>query len=258
MTTLSDAPGKDDPGESVTPLAASPALVPGESAYELKFTLDPAIAVEVERWAREHLTLDPHGDPARNDCYRIHGVYLDTPTFDVYHRSPWYGRRKYRLRRYGDESLIYLERKTKRAARVRKRRSAIPAAEAALLAMPQVTAEWAGEWFHCHVRDRDLRPTLAVRYDRLAFAGPADDSRLTLDRDLRCMPASGWEVPDADRGPDLLGGCAVLELKYHTTLPAAFRRLLQETGLCPSGMSKYRQGVQTLRLAGGGDEGVVG
>ena len=54
-------------------------------------------------WARQHLAFDPHADASLGNAYRIHTLYLDTAELDVFHRTASYGRRKFRLRRYGNE-----------------------------------------------------------------------------------------------------------------------------------------------------------
>ena len=94
----------------------SPALARsfgGPPAFEMKFQLDPARAERVEHWAREHLSLDPYADPAHGDGYRVHTLYFDTPTRDMFRRVPGHARHKFRIRRYGDEPVVYLERKTR-------------------------------------------------------------------------------------------------------------------------------------------------
>src|SRR4051794_22197189 len=99
------------------------------ASYELKFLLSRARAEQVEGWARQHLALDPHAEPALGDAYRVRSIYFDTEHFDVFHQSPSYKRRKFRLRRYGDEPGVYLESKAKSADKVAKRRT--------LVAMPE-------------------------------------------------------------------------------------------------------------------------
>jgi hypothetical protein len=107
---------------------------------------DQAIA-----WARGHLAPDPHADPALGDGYRITTLYFDTLALDVFHRQGPDRRRKYRVRRYGSEVLLYLERKLKSGERVRKYRSAIPEAELSLLSDERADPEWSGDWFRRRV-----------------------------------------------------------------------------------------------------------
>src|SRR5262245_32002039 len=88
------------------PTALSPSLWKDRDApaFELKFQLFLEQARAIASWAANYLQLDPHADPGRDNAYLVHGLYFDTPAFDVYQRSPGYKKRKYRLRRYGENS----------------------------------------------------------------------------------------------------------------------------------------------------------
>ena len=79
-------------------------------------------------WARQHMAPDPHVEPSLGDAYRISSLYLDTPALDVFCHRGSAARSKFRLRRYGDESAVYLERKRKKRDCVEKRR--VPVLEA--------------------------------------------------------------------------------------------------------------------------------
>src|SRR5262245_36667495 len=97
-------------------LLESPALYRGDAntpAFEVKFLITEAEAREVEHRLRPSLVIDPYTDPALGDSYHVTSVYFDTPAFDVYRRSEGHGRRKFRVRRYGASSSVFLEQKTK-------------------------------------------------------------------------------------------------------------------------------------------------
>src|SRR5438105_8753232 len=84
-------------------------------AFEMKFLLQEPLARAVEACLGGRLPLDPHGDPALGGAYCTTTLYLDTVNLDVYRRTASFKRRKYRLRRYGDEPRIFLERKKRTA-----------------------------------------------------------------------------------------------------------------------------------------------
>src|SRR5437867_3920280 len=91
----------------------SPSLRPnGRSvaAYELKFLVAGAKARDVESWLVGRMHLDPHGDPALDNAYRVSTVYSDTSDLAVFHKAPGYANRKFRLRRYGSSPHVFLER----------------------------------------------------------------------------------------------------------------------------------------------------
>jgi hypothetical protein len=230
----------------------SPALLQpvDGAAYELKFLLGEALAAEVESWAGAHLGLDPHADPALGNAYRIHSLYFDTPELATYQRSPSYGRRKFRLRRYGSERGLFLERKTKTGKRVRKRRTRIDDSEVARLRAPQTDDGWAGCWFHRRLQARRLQPTCLITYDRVAHVGRAETGpmRLTLDRHIHAAPTHDWAVIAPHAALQLLAGQVVLELKFRTALPSLFKRLVQEFNLNPQPASKYRLAIEAWGL----------
>jgi hypothetical protein len=233
------------PGDDIL----SPSLVePGEGegpAFELKFLVEDAQAREVEAWASARIMLDPHGDPSLGGAYRTTTLYLDTPALDVFHRSPSFKRSKHRLRRYGSEPRVYLERKAKDGDRVRKQRNAIPDEELSLLAAPLSVTTWPGHWFHRRLLDRGLRPSALVVYHRTAYVGSGADGlfRLTLDRRLRGSRIGEWAVPAEEGGLPLLTGQVILELKFRLALPVLFKDLVQSMRLGPSLVSKYRSCV---------------
>jgi hypothetical protein len=238
--------------------ALSPSLRPcvpgGALAYEMKFLLDEVRAREVERLIAGQLAPDPHGEPALGNAYRIATIYCDTPEFDVFRRLGVHRRRKYRLRRYGDESLLYLERKTKRGERVRKRRSTIDRCELAALSGYSADAEWAGNWFRKQLVRRRLEPACCVRYLRTAYIGMGDEGplRLTFDRHIRGTLVNGWELNPASDGAPVWEGLVVCEFKFRGSLPGAFKSAIKALALAPSGASKYRHCFQA---AGGGTSG---
>ncbi|HKB01658.1 MAG TPA: polyphosphate polymerase domain-containing protein [Gemmataceae bacterium] len=236
--------------------AVSPGLVRSATAvpaFEVKFLLTEAEAREMEQRLRRRLVPDPHGDPARGGAYRVTSVYFDTAAFDVYRRSQGHRRRKFRVRRYGTGPTAYLERKTKSAQQVRKRRTALPLAELARLAA-EVSPDWPGAWFVRRLGLRNLRPVCRVTYERLALVGQTPDGplRATFDRAAVGGPADG-PVPDpvAD-GPRLLNGDVIGELKFLGAMPALFKSLVEDLRLTPGPVSKYRRCVEAAGLAPNG------
>lgn len=252
LPSSSDGPGPQAARALASPdciLPVSPALMspPGRDApaYELKFLVPEEAAGRVEAWAAAHLALDPHADPALGNAYRTTTLYLDTDARDVLHRRGSHGRRKFRLRRYGREPWIFLERKFRAGGRVRKRRTRVHEAEVPLLAEAPARPDWPGAWFHQRVAAQALGPACLVRYDRTAFVGvtPEGPVRLTLDRRLLCAPAIPWHVEEPATGLPFLEGAVILELKFRAALPALFKTLVHDLTLRPGTVSKYRLGM---------------
>ena len=233
----------------------SPALARrfgGPPAYEIKFLLDAGRAGQIEDWAQTHLSYDPYADPEHGYTYRIHTLYLDTVGFDMFRRVPGHKRHKFRVRRYGGEPVVYLERKTKTGDWVAKRRTKIAADELTRLTEVPVDPRWPGYWFRRRLAFRRLQPTCRVSYDRVAHVGPGPNGllRLTLDRHIRTGPAVGWEIAELAAPRPTLAEQVIVELKYRAAMPAAFKTLLVDLGLAPRQASKYRLGVAAWELNG--------
>lgn len=221
---------------------------PREFASEIKFPLDPATAVLVRAWARERLQPDPNARGLQGDTYEIASLYFDTAHLDVFHRRGRHKHSKLRIRRYGG-GTIFLERKLKRRGQLTKQRTPVAASELAQIAVAPAEPAWPGGWFARKVALHGLRPVCQIAYDRTARvqATPAGPIRLTLDENIRALPADGLAfaageaaIPVTDR--------VVLELKFRRELPGLFRELLESFGLHPKPFSKYRTAVGALGL----------
>jgi VTC domain len=218
-------------------------------AYELKFLIDENRSGEVLAWARKFMAPDPHVEPSLGDAYRISSLYLDTQELDAFFHRGSAARSKFRLRRYGDEPAVFLERKRKKRDCVQKRRVSVLEAETRLLQDPDTPSDWTGRWFHKRLRARRLQPICQVAYERAAYVAgdPKDPLRLTLDTQLRCLPANEWAVPSHHGRLNLLPGRRILELKYRGLLPALFKRAIRDLSLSPTAVSKYRLGVEACK-----------
>jgi len=217
------------------------------SALEIKFLLDPATAAGVASWARANLAPDPNGGGAWGDEYLTTSLYFDNASYDVFNRQGSFGRSKYRIRRYGQESSAFLERKMRQPAVLAKRRTRLSCDDLDHLSVATVDPEWPGYWFHRRVAARQLGPVCQVSYARMARGGASDGHpiRLTLDHDLRVQPVERHEFQQGGgiaAAPDLF----ILELKYQGTSPSLFRHLAEEFALTPQPASKYRLGLAAL------------
>jgi hypothetical protein len=226
--------------------AVSPSLGSPRGAFETKFIVEHAIALAIQDWARQHLDADPHAGGEGDEGYHVNSVYLDTPNFDTYRRNPFYRRRKFRLRRYGNEATIWLELKRKRNGQVRKRRVSVAEADLPQRLSQPHDREWDGAWFQRRLEKRQLRPVCQVTYRRFARIGTSATGpiRLTIDGDLLASDAANWQVPSAPLpGASLLNGRRIVEFKYLDAMPAMFRGLIQDLRLVPASFSKYRESV---------------
>jgi hypothetical protein len=216
-------------------------------AREVKFVVEAVMAVRIREWARTHLERDTHGGGPFADEYRTTSVYFDTDAFDVFHRRGSFGRSKYRIRRYGEDEVVFLERKMRQPAVLAKRRTIVALEALPRVIDPAVDADWPGHWFYRRVTARRLRPVCQVGYLRMARVAMrnGEQVRLTLDSDLVALPPGNAPFPSAHglTAAEALPGRQILELKYRCAPPAIFLQLIEEFALRPQTASKYRLGV---------------
>lgn len=221
-------------------------------ASELKFLVTPGCADGLKNWARRHLEADPFATPEMGDAYLTTSLYFDTPQFDVFHQKGSYGSAKYRVRRYGRADQAFLERKLRNHRLVVKRRSNVGIGELQALdngAPPD--AAWEGYWFHRRIVVRGLRPVCQVAYQRTARTASSETGpiRLTIDEDLRAVSTQRPVFDHQQPGVDLLRDMLVVEMKFREALPELFRNAMEEFGLEPRTVSKYKMAARHLGLA---------
>ena len=221
-----------------------------EFAWEIKFLITAVLAEKIHGWARSRLAPDPNATADLGDAYQVTTLYFDTEQFDVFRRRGSFGRSKYRIRRYGGNGVAFLERKLKTRGLLTKRRSLVKLEELARLTGAETQRDWAGHWFQQRLLARRLQPACQISYRRTARVartgyGPI---RLTLDNDIRALPASGFAFHNGDNGTRLLENQVILELKYPFATPVLFKLLVEEFALNPQPISKYRLAAVALGL----------
>jgi hypothetical protein len=221
-----------------------------EFASEVKFLVAPALAEQIRGWARARLSPDPYACGAAGDGYLVTSLYFDNEQFDVFRRRGSYGRSKFRIRRYGESQVVFLERKLKTRGLLTKRRSVVKLDELERLSESEARRDRASHWFHRRLLARGLNPVCQISYRRTARVTmtPFGPIRLTLDDDLRALSAAGLCFAEQEGAPQLEDQ-VVLELKFRFGMPALFKYLVEEFALAPEPFSKYRLAVARLGLA---------
>jgi hypothetical protein len=220
-----------------------------EFASEIKFLVSPALGEQIRNWARGRLAPDPNAAGESGDAYRTTSLYFDTDRFDVFHRKGSFGRSKYRVRRYDGSEIAFLERKLRTHGLLTKRRSIVNLDALECLTSADPNRSWAGYWFHRRLLARRLEARCQISYHRTARVamtryGPI---RLTLDENLRALPASGLWFSEQS-GTCLLKHQNILELKFRSGMPVLFKYLVEEFALNPQPVSKYRLAATALGL----------
>lgn len=212
---------------------------------ELKFVLNRTAADALADWARSHLSPDPNA-PDETGSYRTTSLYFDTPQLAVYFRSGSCARAEFRIRRYNNSDTVFLERKLKIGSRLSKRR-----AEASVEDLARLTGNnGAGSWFGHRLMQCGFRPVCQIAYDRVAYVAISMPAplRITFDRNVATVPSNVAEFAET-HGVAVLPGQTIMELKFAEQIPDIFQRLIEDFGVAPQSISKYRLAVDALGLA---------
>jgi hypothetical protein len=251
-STASTANGKVPATALESPSLFGPsAEADSATAYEVKFLLTEDQVRQIVLRVAGTLALDPFADSTMGNAYLTTSIYTDTSNLDVFYRTEGYERDKFRIRRYGLDGPVFVERKTKNGEKVRKHRCKIDVREVTDFAATELNGEWAGEWFHHQLIEKRLRPVCRVAYERVAYLGTAEGGtvRLTFDRNIRGVLAEEWKLEMVECVSPLLTNLVVCEFKFRTAMPAMLKRIVADLNLNPSPFSKYRNFLQSTGLA---------
>ena len=176
---------------------------------------------------------DPNGD--ENNEYHIRSLYFDTvfndALFDKYDGVQ--NRNKYRIRIYNiSDKVIKLECKTKVGSLISKRSLSIPRDLCEQLIAGDPTGLEAtrsgllGDMFR-EMTVNLLHPVVIVDYVREAYLHPAEEVRITFDKQLRTgLRSTDLFNPHVPTVPPFENGEIILEIKYNRVLPPYIRNLI--------------------------------
>ena len=182
------------------------------------------------------------------DGYAIRSLYFDTLwDGDYFEKEDGVQlRRKLRLRIYDPASeSAFLEMKQKEGEYQLKRSLRLSRAAAQSLAqgdyapLLDVRDDFADECYAL-LSMRGYRPKAVIEYKREAYTAPENDTRITLDREIRatesCMDLFDPSLP---LYPVMDGGQVVLEVKYNGFLLGYIKDMLEECNASELSVSKY-------------------
>ncbi len=156
------------------------------------------------------------------------------------------GRDKFRIRVYNlKDDAIKLERKHKESIYIKKQSIALSRAEYETLRRGDYTfllrrPEPFARSMFAEFSIRPLRPVVLVDYMREAYTFPAQDVRVTFDKNVRTgYRATALFDPHAPTYSVIEDYDMVLEIKFNRFLPTYIRSLLQIDSHMRSAVSKY-------------------
>lgn len=216
--------------------------------HELKFFINDMQYAVLSNILDQVLARDPNGDEYNE--YHIRSLYFDT-VFDNAEFDKVGGERnrdKYRIRIYNmSDRLIRMECKSKVGSLIAKRSVAIPRdlCEQLMAADPYGLERTKSGLLQDVYREMTihlLRPAVVVDYVREAYIHPAQEVRITFDKQLR-TGMKNFDIfnPMLPTIPPLDNGETILEVKYNEFMPPYIRDILNTycSDALRSAISKY-------------------
>lgn len=216
--------------------------------HELKFYINEMQHLVLSGILDKVLQRDPNGDEMNE--YHIRSLYFDTvwnsALYDKVDGNR--NRDKYRIRIYNfSDRIIKMECKTKFGSLISKRSISIPRGlcEQLMAGDPSGLETTRSGLLNDVYREMTvnlLRPVVIVDYVREAYLHPAEEVRITFDKQLRSgLFSKDLFNRDLPTIPPLDNNEIILEVKYNRVLPPYIRDLL--CTYCPSALnsaiSKY-------------------
>lgn len=214
--------------------------------HELKYLITPAELGVLRSVLRPVMQLDPNGN-AQNE-YHIRSLYFDTINDDALDEkiAGVGNRKKYRIRIYNfSDRVIKLECKSKYGDLISKQSVSIPRdlAEQLIAGDPDGLQRMRHPLFHDvfrEMRTRLLRPVVIVDYIREAYIHPAQEVRITFDKQLRTgLFSSDMFNRNLPTYPVLDDPVEILEVKFDEFLPTFLQGILSGVTAQRSAVSKY-------------------
>ena len=214
--------------------------------HELKYFISPAEMQVLRGILTPSMQLDPNGN--ENNEYHIRSLYFDTINDDALEEkiAGVGNRKKYRMRIYNfSDKVIKLECKSKYGDLISKQSVSIPRdlAEQLIAGDPDGLQRMRHPLLHDvyrEMRTRLLRPAVIVDYVREAYIHPAQDVRITFDKQLRTgLYASDIFNPMLPTYPVFDDPVEILEVKFNEFLPTYIQSIISGVTAQRSAVSKY-------------------
>ena len=214
--------------------------------HELRYHITPAEMTALRGILKPVMQLDPNGN--ENNEYHIRSLYFDTINDDALEEkiAGVGNRKKYRMRIYNfSDKVIKLECKSKYGDLISKQSVTIPRelADQLIAGDPDGLQRMRHPLLHDvfrEMRTRLLRPAVIVDYVREAYIHPAQEVRITFDKQLRTgLYSSDMFNPMLPTFPVFDDPVEILEVKFDEFLPSYIQSILSGVTAQRSAVSKY-------------------
>ena len=210
---------------------------------EKKYEIDPFTAMNLKNILCKTLTQDSHNT---NGGYRVRSLYFDTlynnDYFDKEDGLEY--RRKIRLRTYNPKSeFLKLELKQKEGEYQHKYSLTIPKniGQRLIDGHYEVLKELnnnLADRLYTIMQTNLYRPKCIVEYKRLAYIVKENNTRITIDSDLKSSE-SNMDIFNPSLSLNSVTGKTILEVKYNNFLLSYVKDIIDSTNKSQTSASKY-------------------
>ncbi|MEA4869225.1 MAG: polyphosphate polymerase domain-containing protein [Christensenella sp.] len=229
-------------------MAAKRELAGKQYRHELKYIISEGEHKLLSTRIKACLKQDYHA-ALNGGEYLIRSLYFDDP-FDsaLWEKASGIGSRdKFRIRIYNhSDDAIKLERKHKEGQYIKKDSVSISREDCDAIIRGNCECLKSNEspfamQFYGMFKANHLRPKVLVDYMREPYVFPAEDVRITFDKNVRtAMRCTELFNPNAITYPVWdLSGCMILEVKFNESLPQYVQELLTLGAAQRTAASKY-------------------
>jgi hypothetical protein len=227
--------------------------------FEFKYILPKQCREDIEKELQYFMEPDPFVKNKPRKCYEVRSLYFDDADRSCYNDkiNGLHTRYKFRLRTYttcrNDFVSGFLELKGRFNELVFKHRTpfvlnkeatALKGNPLALKILESAEKTQVAHQFHYELHRKRIAPTILVDYSRKPYISKYDpEFRLTFDENLRATATSSL-FPDNPSTRAILRGCTIVEIKFHSKLPAWFHHIIQAYELQRVSISKMCKGVE--------------
>ena len=193
---------------------------------------------------------DVHSD--ENGKYTVHSLYFDDygNSCALDNEASSSSRFKYRIRYYGDDSdKLFLERKEKHHGRCHKDFCAITPDEYEAFCSGDVSDLLYGDRdplikrFSYDIITRLFTPKAVIDYERVAFAEPISNIRVTFDTNISASPSTeDFRAGGYTTIPLQQKTRHILEVKFDSILPGYIKNMISSNEFQQTTFSKYYLG----------------
>ncbi|MGV6826021.1 MAG: polyphosphate polymerase domain-containing protein [bacterium] len=214
--------------------------------YELKYYISDIESDTLATKLTHLMQTDPNAVDDKG--YRVRSLYYDSLNDECLYekQSGLLHRRKYRLRTYGTDNQVFrFEIKHKHGQFIHKESEMVSVADARELCAGRYSTLLNYESpmldrVYADFTTRQYTPKVIVDYQRIAFALPAFNVRITLDTNLRSQINHTNLFTRTDASiPIILEGKQVLEVKYDKFMPDYLSNILSAISGERMAISKY-------------------